>query len=65
MSTFLNLSQSEQTNLQNRYVITSPTETYITDQGHPYDLISNCKVICTIRTNKLVDAGFHDYSNKQ
>ena len=65
LNPFLNLSQSEQSNLESRYVITLPSETYITNQGLPYDLISNCKVICTLRTNKLVDAGFHNYSNKQ
>ncbi len=50
MKTFLNLSIAKQIFLVSKFVIINPDSTFVDSYDRPYELISGCKVVCTLRS---------------
>jgi len=65
MRSFISLSEAQKRSLDSRYLIFAPSKTQVSDNGQPYEIIAGFKVVCQVRTEYLIDEGFHLHGNNQ
>ena len=60
MKAFNSTSRETQDVINRRYNVIDPNNTFVDNNGTPYEKISGAYVSCTLKPNAIVGGGFHN-----